>query len=436
MSAATPSDARAMLARLSEQWGVPLSAGIEISDRCNEVCVHCYQEQGLKGEMTTEQLCAVIDQLADLGVLLLTLSGGEATLRRDFLQIIEHARSKGFALRLFTNGLTMTRELAQALARHAVQNVEISVYSTRAEVHDFVTGVRGSFERTIAGVRNLVEAGVAVTIKTPVLSVNEHETAAYAEFARELGVEYSLSPAEIMSREGGDRSPEAFELSDRARVEILRELSPSPECGVQPARPLGVAPCGAGDSIHIEPNGELRPCTMLEFDLGHALREGVGAARAGNERMLALRELTWLNLHGCRDCDLRTYCSRCYASALVQAGDALGPYPSACRGAQLSYEVRTGVAPRILARPNSGDAVGPYRALAAHTFQEFKDQVRPEDEALAARLGWTRRSGARLPAPEAAARPGALVQIRRPGRKKSTLERIPLTTSAELTEEQ
>ena len=68
-------DAMAMLARLAEARGMPLSAGIEISDRCNEVCVHCYQEQGRKGEMSTAELLEVIDQLADMGVLMLTLSG-------------------------------------------------------------------------------------------------------------------------------------------------------------------------------------------------------------------------------------------------------------------------------------------------------------------------------------------------------------------------
>ena len=424
MSLAKHSDARVMLARLSEEWRVPLTAGIEISDRCNEVCVHCYQVQGLRGEMSTEQLCGVIDQLAELGVLLLTLSGGEATLRSDFLQIVGYARSKGFALRLFTNGLTMTRELAQALGRHAMQNVEISLYSTRADVHDFVTGVRGSFDRTLAGVRNLVDAKVPVTIKTPVMSVNEGEYAAYAQLAQELGVEYSLSAAELMPRMGGDRSPETFEPSDRGRVELLRELRPAPECGTKPARPLSAAPCGAGTSIHIESDGELRPCTMLEFDLGHALREGVGAARAGNERMLALRELTWSHLHGCRECDLRPFCQRCYAAALVQAGDALGPYPGACHAAALNYEVSTGHAARVQPQPGAAAASGPYRALGDHTFQQLQDQVNVEDHALAARLGWT-RSNTSSPAPDMAARPGQLIQIRRPGRKKPSLERIP-----------
>ena len=77
-------NAGSMLLDAEQEAGRPLRAMIEIADRCNEVCVHCYQEQGLKGEMTTEQLESVIDQLAELGVLILTISGGEATLRKDF----------------------------------------------------------------------------------------------------------------------------------------------------------------------------------------------------------------------------------------------------------------------------------------------------------------------------------------------------------------
>ncbi|HKU42105.1 MAG TPA: radical SAM protein [Polyangiales bacterium] len=413
-----------MLERLVSEWQVPLTAMLEISDRCNEVCVHCYQQQGQKGEMTTEQVCAVLDELAELGVLLLTISGGEATLRSDFLQIVEHARRKGFAVRLFTNGLTMTRELAQALGRLALQCVEISLYSTRAEVHDFVTGVPGSFERTVGGVRALVEADVPVLIKSPVMSVNEHETEAYAAFAASLGADYGWSVGEILPREGGDRSTEAFEPEDRTRVRLMRELGGDTEPGARPTRPLDNAPCGAGATIHVEPNGELRPCTQLEVELGHALRDGIAHARATNGRLLGLRKLTWKQLHGCRECDLRAFCQHCYAAALAQAGDALGPYPGACRAAAIQYEARTGHPARILVDEASPSA-GPYQALGDHTFKPLPDRVRAEDDALAAQLGWTRRAVARPPAPHMAARPGELIQIRRPGRKKSSLERIP-----------
>ena len=112
MSDVLNSQADAILTRLEEQTGKPLRAMLEVSDRCNEVCLHCYQVQGQKGEMTTAQVKSVMDELAQMGVLIITISGGEATLRHDFIELLEHARKLGFAVRLFTNGLTMTRALA------------------------------------------------------------------------------------------------------------------------------------------------------------------------------------------------------------------------------------------------------------------------------------------------------------------------------------
>lgn len=428
-------DANAMLGRISQARNLPLRAGIEISDRCNEVCVHCYQEQGLKGEMTTVEVCQVIDQLAEMGVLLLTLSGGECTLRKDFLEIVAHARARGFALRIFTNGLTMTRALAAALARHAVQMVEISLYSTRPELHDFVTGVPGSFERTVQGVRNLVEVRVPVTIKTPLMNLNEAEVEPYVAFAESLGAKYAFSADEIMPREGGDRAPETFVLSDtgyrgaRQQLAERARVADSVPAAEREPRSIDASPCGAGKTLHVEPNGVLRPCTMLELDIGDALREGIAEAHAANEAVVALRALRWADLHGCRDCELRTHCSRCYAAALTSTGDALGPYASACRFARLRYETHTGAALRIVHAEDRDAAVGPYRELEHGVFEAFADVVTSDDDALAERLRWARRPAGSVSPAAVAARPGELIQIRRPGRKAPKLERIPVGTS-------
>ena len=241
-------------------------AMLEISDRCNEVCVHCYQEQGQKGEMTTEQIKVVIDELAAMGVLVLTISGGEATLRPDFIELVTHARKHSFVVRLFTNGLTMTRELAAELHRLAVHVVEISLYSHRAEVHDFVTGVAGSFERTTNGIRFLSELGVDVHVKSPVMRVNEDDVDAMEAFASSLGAtSFAVDPSLLMPREGGDRAPERLSRSDSAYETLLasaepRMLEPGPARRESLARPL----CGAGEAVHIEPNGGCghAPCSI------------------------------------------------------------------------------------------------------------------------------------------------------------------------------
>lgn len=425
-----------ILDRFERMSGRPLRAMIEISDRCNEVCVHCYQEQGQKGEMSTEQLKALLDELAELGVLVLTISGGEATLRKDFLEVVAHARARGFALRIFTNGLTMTRALAHRLGQLAVHIVEISLYSHRPEVHEFVTGVPGSFVKTVSAVRDLVAEGVDVHLKSPALNLNQDELDAYVAFATGLGAACSFDPNVLMPRENGERTSEVFSRTQTAYANMLRNPLLSDALPERSYKPLDATLCSAGEGIHIEPNGELRPCTMLDVSLGHALAAGgVGHALVTNATQRDMLALRWRDVHGCRECDLRAYCARCHAAALAEAGDALAPYASACANARTAFELARGITIALSAEPGRDPLVGPYRDLGDGCFEAFRDTITPADDALAARLGWTRREGGVCAAP-ARVQPGALVQIRRPGRGKPKWERVPGSEAALPAEQQ
>src|SRR5688572_12899725 len=96
---------------LCEKTHVPHSALMEITWRCNLKCLHCYLPEGQRrksareaDELSTDELKRVLDELADLGVLYLTLSGGEVAMRPDFLTLVEHARKRTFDVRIFTTG--------------------------------------------------------------------------------------------------------------------------------------------------------------------------------------------------------------------------------------------------------------------------------------------------------------------------------------------
>jgi radical SAM protein with 4Fe4S-binding SPASM domain len=429
IAAADGGTAEEMLGRLEARSGRPLRAMLEISDRCNEACVHCYQVQGQKGELTTAELERVLDQLRELGVLLVTLSGGEATLRSDFLPLVAYARRIGLLVRIFTNGITMTAELARALREQTVLEVEVSLYSSRADVHDFVTGVKGSFERTVRGVRHLHEVGISVLVKTPVMSLNELDLDAYIAFVDSLGARYQLDTGALMPREHDDRAPEAMNARADVLARVHEQYTPEDQRSAPGASGLRAADdilCGAATTVHVEPNGELRPCTQLEVTLGHALQDGVQNG-FDSETARGIRAITWGDLHGCRVCELALHCSRCFAASLTERGDALGPYASACLAARSAFEQAAqsaGLSLRIIANAGRDPQLGPYRRIAPGVFEAFDDIVTPADDELAARLMWARRSNAGIDVQELAVRPGELVQIRRPGRKPR-LERVP-----------
>ncbi len=139
--------------------GVPLSVHLDITYRCNERCVHCYLDHDDHGEMTTAEIKGVLDQLAEAGVFFLTFSGGEVFLRRDFFELLEHARRLLFNVKIKTNAVMIHEAEAKRIRALGVDTIQISVYSHRPEVHDAITKLPGSFKRTIEGIRLLKRTG-------------------------------------------------------------------------------------------------------------------------------------------------------------------------------------------------------------------------------------------------------------------------------------
>src|ERR1700758_5095616 len=119
--------------------GIPLAAQIDVTYRCNERCVHCYLDHDDHGEMTTAEIKHLLDEMAEAGVFVLTLSGGEIFLRKDFFEILEYARQLLFCVKLKPNAVLIREREAARLRALGIQSIQISIYSHRPEVHDAIT---------------------------------------------------------------------------------------------------------------------------------------------------------------------------------------------------------------------------------------------------------------------------------------------------------
>lgn len=90
--------------------GIPLSVQLDLTYRCNERCIHCYLDHDDHGEMTTIEIKDLLDQLAEAGVFFLTISGGEILMRKDFFEVLGHARTRMFSVRLKTNAVLIREQ--------------------------------------------------------------------------------------------------------------------------------------------------------------------------------------------------------------------------------------------------------------------------------------------------------------------------------------
>ena len=138
-----------------------------VGRRCNLHCVHCYSDSANRaydGELTTDEGKSLIDDLADFGIPVLLLSGGEPLIRPDLFELIAHARSRGVRLTLSTNGTLITPEIAGRLRAHEVSYVGISLDGIGA-TNDMFRGHKGAFDKAMAGFRNCRAVGQRVGLR-------------------------------------------------------------------------------------------------------------------------------------------------------------------------------------------------------------------------------------------------------------------------------
>ncbi|MDP2232381.1 MAG: radical SAM protein, partial [Actinomycetota bacterium] len=137
------------------------------TQRCNLKCVHCYaqsEDRQYSGEMSTEEGKAMIDDLAEFGAPVLLFSGGEPTIRKDLLELMLYAKSRGMRVVISTNGTLITAERAAQFAEVGLSYVGVSLDGGR-ETHDRFRGLAGSFDKAIAGIRNSRDAGIKVGLR-------------------------------------------------------------------------------------------------------------------------------------------------------------------------------------------------------------------------------------------------------------------------------
>jgi MoaA/NifB/PqqE/SkfB family radical SAM enzyme len=107
--------------------GVPFSVQLDLTYRCNENCVHCYLDHDDHGEMTTVEIKHLLKEMAEAGVFILTLSGGEIFMRKDFFEILEYARALTFCIKLKTNAVLIGEAQAARIRDLGVESIQVSI---------------------------------------------------------------------------------------------------------------------------------------------------------------------------------------------------------------------------------------------------------------------------------------------------------------------
>ena len=195
---------------------------VELTSSCNEKCIHCYIPSEIRREKTKlpiEKVLSIIDDFLSMGGKRIAFTGGEAFLYNDLMDIVDYCIKKRLEVSIMSN-LTCLKE-KQLLKLKGLTSIsfQVSLYSIRPEIHDDITQVSGSCEKTMDSINKLVNMGIKVTISCPIMKANYLYFTEILSYAKKNNINV-ITDCILLAR--SDMSTE--NLSNRLSIEELKML--------------------------------------------------------------------------------------------------------------------------------------------------------------------------------------------------------------------
>lgn len=325
-----------------------LNATLELTYRCNERCIHCYVDDDLdkarEQELTLPEYRDLLDQLYAMGCMHLLLTGGEVCLRDDFIDIAEYAVQKGFCVDVFTNGIAVTDELFDRMSRMGLNSVSFSLYGGTAAVHDRITRVPGSFDKTLHRLMMFKCAEVNTFIKTVTMRQNIDDFEALMQLAQRLKLRVLNSMMITPSHTGGDAN--RYRLNDvNLYLQAMRtenRYQPFP-CASEPRKPDAPICTSGQNRLSVDPYGNVFPCLSLPVKMGNIRSESLAAIWNKKEPLASYASLRIRDLE-CHpeQCQYNCHCQICMGTSYMENGGHIRPVQESCLLAQAYAQMEEG----------------------------------------------------------------------------------------------
>jgi heme d1 biosynthesis radical SAM protein NirJ len=196
--------------------------------RCNLTCKHCYSisaDIDFKGELNTEEVFTVMDDLKSFGVPVLILSGGEPLLRPDIFDISRRAKDMGFYVGLSSNGTLINADNINAIADIGYDYVGISIDGNQ-KTHDLFRRKDGAFEASMAGIRLCRDRDIKVGLRFTMTEDNAVELPDMLQLMTDEGVnKFYLSHLNYAGRGNRNRDSDVQLNITRHAMDLLFETA-------------------------------------------------------------------------------------------------------------------------------------------------------------------------------------------------------------------
>lgn len=293
---------------------------IEIANACNERCTHCYIPNERKNNMIDSALFyRIIEEGRKMNIIHITLSGGEPLLHKDILGFLKKCRELELSVNILSNLTLLTGDIVSEMKKNSLLSVQASLYSMDAAVHDSITKLNGSFEKTKNGILRLCDEGIPVQISCPIIKQNKgsyidvlhwgwaHNIAvatepvifaAYDHSGCNLKNRLSLEEVDdVLTVQMQEGYAESIRKMARDKEKLTRN---DPICSV------------CRYSFCVMASGKVFPCAGWQNNvIGDLNRQTVQEIWETSEKIKELRHIKWSRFSQCIDCKDRGYCTVC-----------------------------------------------------------------------------------------------------------------------------
>lgn len=290
----------------------PLECKIELTYRCNLKCKYCIMIDSKSEEMSIEKLKDTINQLRELGVIQLSLTGGEIFLREDINELVDYCARKGFILILQSNGILIDDKLINLLKNYKNILLKISFHSSNSKVFNEFTGRVNSFEETIKNLKNLKSRGIKFILIFNVTSENKNSYEETIKFFNENNYRYIINSDIYPSISSKEKNNLEFINTDDIFAKIVYS-----ECASKNEIYYSSIKCDAAKMrLRIEPNGNVVPCGLIRKPLGNIQIDTLKDIWNNETSINFINSEVFKSRKECEKCEFLNTCSKCNAMYL------------------------------------------------------------------------------------------------------------------------
>lgn len=293
---------------------------IELTSKCNFRCRHCYISDFTNDGLSFDIIEKVLSDARSLGAYSIVYTGGEVLLRKDFINIVEFTRKKGFSVNILSNGYLLDEDIIQKLSDLYVNSFGITLFSLDDNINDFITRSKNSSSKIIGAIELLKKHNIRVEVKTPVMIYNYSTYKDVKKYCYDNDVAF-VATSQITGLNNGSFDNTFLRLESSLGFEIMKESLP--DIYANKSKFDGEDyPCKViEDSVFIDSKGDVYPCSTFYYSLGNVKNENL-IDIWNSDKIIEIQNIKNKDLI-CNTCNIREYCDRCIGLAFMD-GDFRG----------------------------------------------------------------------------------------------------------------